>query len=84
MKKMSDRACMGRMVISHSPDKHPEQADPQQDSIDTMLQNVDQTGGQGTLKGSRQIDQQPIQKPVQRPQDVMDSIGAKIKGYLGR
>lgn len=78
------RACMGRMVIAHSPDKHPEQGDPQQDPIDKMLQNVDQTGGQGTLKGSRQVDQQPIQTPITRPQDALGDLGRKIKGYLGR
>ncbi len=80
---MADRACMGRYVVSHSPDKHPEQGD-EQASYDQMLQNVDQTGGQGTLKGSRQIDQAPIQTQIQRPGDVMDSITKKIKGYLGR
>ena len=80
MAKASGRCVMGRQVIHHSPDKHPEQGD--QMTPEQMDQMVEQAAKQatGTYSNSRQI-----MKPAQQtlPRDTQ-SQGGGVMDYLKR
>jgi len=72
---------MGRMVIHHSPDKHPEQDDPGT-AMDKVLQQYDQTGGPGTYRGQRQDTAQGSERVV-RPQDTLEYLKGLAGGLMG-
>ena len=73
--KKEYRSAMGRAVIHHSPDKHPEQGDPPvKTGMDAILQRADEGKTSGTYGGSRK-DMMPAQQPSSKPaQGLMDYI----------
>ena len=79
--KSSGRSFMGRMVIHHSPDKHPEQGDPQaKTGMDAILQRADEGKTSGTYGGSRKDmmpTQQPSPKSAQGLMDYINKFGGK-------
>lgn len=71
---------MGRQVIHHSPDKHPEQGDAMNpDQFDKMVEQAAQQST-GTYSNSRQV-----MKPAQQtlPRDTQQS-GGGVMDYLKR
>ncbi len=76
------RSVMGRQVIHHSPDKHPEQTDPmakQPSEYDLMLQRQDQGLGSGTYSGMRK-DMKPMQQESPKPARTLDYLRKMIGG----
>jgi hypothetical protein len=79
------RSVMGRQVIHHSPDKHPEQMDPA--AWDQQIEEAAK-GSTGTYSNMRQ-QMKPFQAPEPRDtgsgaSGAMDYIKKQVKGYLGR
>ena len=79
MKKQSGgkfaRSAMGRKVIHHSPDQHPQQDDPYA-ALDKLTEAAAQNPNAGTLRGARKV-MQPAQQESSTPQK-------ELMGYLKR
>lgn len=70
MAKDSGRTCMGRAVIHHSPDKHPEQDDPYA-AMDKMTEQAAQRQT-GTYENARKV-MKPAQEDM--PRDTQGTGG---------
>ena len=78
----ANRGVMGRKVVHHSPDKHPEQGDPQvqqPDGLDAILQKADRGQTSSTYGGSRK-DMMPTQRPSSAPQQGLMDYLRKLTG----
>ena len=64
------RGCMGRIVQSHSPDKHPEQDDPK-------VSAQDEAEYQAAMKGLRGPQSAPTPQPSAADDDVSKDIYKK-------
>ena len=79
-KRKQDRTVMGRKVVHHSPDKHPESTDAQVD-FDKLMQRAEEGKTSGSYGGMRK-DLQPIQKPSPTPaRGLMEYIKKLGGGY---
>ncbi len=68
---------MGRKVVAHSPDKHPEQGDASTaQGLDAILEAADKGQTSGTIGGSRK-DMQPAQTP-----NPLSQPGSGITGII--
>ena len=80
MKNKANRTVMGRKVIHHSPDKHPEQGD--QSSYDAMLEKFDAGRTSGTYGGMRK-DMMPMQKESPKPAKTLDNALEYMNRMMG-
>ncbi len=80
--KKKNRSVMGRQVIHHSPDKHPESTDAmaqQPTGLDLMLQRADEGKTSGTYGGMRK-DLMPAQQPSSEPAKLLEKLRKRIGG----
>lgn len=82
MAKDSGRSCMGRAVIHHSPDKHPEQSDPYAE-MDRQTEEAAKRST-GTYENSRKV-MKPMQSDMPRDtsKSIIDSTLDYISGLAG-
>ena len=76
MMKGSGRTCMGRAVIHHSPDKHPEQTDPYA-AMDAMTEKAakEQPSTMEQMRKGMKPMQQESPKPAQGLMDYLRRMG---------